>query len=686
MASIDTNQLIRQLKLIYGANAEFRDGQLEAIQAVLSGERTLVVQKTGWGKSLIYFMSAYFLRKQGRGPCIVISPLLALMNNQIEAAALYGLTALAYNSQNREQWSDIEEKIQNNGVDVLFISPERLADQEFVSRILSMIAENIGMLVVDEAHCISDWGHDFRPDYRRIVNIVQQMPENVPILATTATANNRVIDDIVAQFGKSLHILRGELTRESLYIQIIHLNHKEERLAWLLENVSKFSGTGIIYCLTVQDCITISAWLVKNGIDAYAYTGQMETETRYMLERKFLENGMKVLVATVAYGMGIDKPDISFVIHFQKPGNVVAYYQQIGRAGRAIQRAYAILLVGAEDDVISEYFIKTAFPLAKELNTVVQEIDSSDGIKRTELLHKINMKAGRLDNALKFLLINGDVYSEKSKYFKSPKPWIPDLSHSEQITKMRFNELDQMNCFVQTKNCYMEFVAKELNDASAHPCGHCGNCNPVEGFPTSVTQERVVEALAFLRGDNFTISPRKRWPDNKAIKPEETYETGFALSNYGDAGWGRVVSKNKYKNHHFSDDLVEASVDILRRHCLEWNIDVVTSVPSLRRPLLVRDFAERVAAKLGLVYIDSITKVTDTPEQKTMQNSAFQLENVLKSFQVVKSLSGNVLLIDDMVDSRWTLTVCSQELLQNGAAKVYVFALANTSGGGGTDS
>ncbi|MDR1532470.1 MAG: RecQ family ATP-dependent DNA helicase [Clostridiales bacterium] len=689
MSNFDVQKLNVYLRQIYGSNAVFREGQLEAIQAVLSGKRTLVVQKTGWGKSLIYFLSARILRDMGKGPCIIISPLLALMNNQIESAKKVNLNTVTINSQNTDEWKEIEKQIANNKADALFISPERLANQEFMTKVMDKITKNIGMLVVDEAHCISDWGHDFRPDYRRIINVIRLMPSNVPLLATTATANDRVIQDICQQFGANVHVLRGSLTRDSLYIQIIHLNRKEERLAWLIENINNLQGTGLIYCLTINDCHVVSNWLSKHGINAFAYTGQMDSENRKILETRFINNKIKVLVATVAFGMGIDKPDISFVIHFQKPGNVVAYYQQIGRAGRAIKRAYAILLVGEEDDAITQYFVNSAFPTVYEMDEVIRTISAADGITISLLSEKINLSRKRIENALKFLVINGDIYKEGSKYYKSPKAWVPDMTYGEQITLIRNDELKQMKELTILKSCYMEFIARQLNDTLAYPCGHCGNCAPEEGYPDTVSRGFVLEALEYLKGRCLEIEPRKRWPapveGTCIIQPQETYRSGYALSNYGDAGWGRIVSKNKYVDNCLSEELVEASYSLLEKHCKKWGVQYITSVPSRRRPNLVRDFAVLLSKRLQIPYKDSIKKTSDTAEQKIMKNGFKQFNNANSSFCVSFPLSGNVLLIDDMADSRWTLTVCSYKLIKAGAENVYVFALANTSGSGGSD-
>jgi len=690
-------EVTKYLKQAFGRDAEFRDGQLDAILAVLNRKRVLVVQRTGWGKSMIYFLSTKILRSKGCGPTIIISPLLALINNQLNPAERLNLLSRTINSNNQDDWDEIINEIYNDNVDILFISPERLANDDFQKKVLNKINKSIGMLVIDEAHCISDWGHDFRPDYRRIVNIVKFLPENVPLLATTATANKRVIEDIKLQLGKDILIQRGSLVRESLIIQVIHLDRKEERLAWLIENINKINGTGIIYCLTRNDCNIVNKWLNQNGISSCAYYSGLksnkgeERNERLRIENIFMENKIKVIVATTAFSMGIDKPDISFVIHFQKPGNVVSYYQQIGRAGRALDKAYAILLAGSEDDDIAEYFINTAFPTYKEIDGIVKLLESNDGMTKGEIMNQIDISNGRFDNSIKFLSVSGDVYKEKTKYYKSVKPWKPDVEYSKKISSTRKKELKRMNDFINTNECYMKFVASELNDETASDCGKCTNCINQPIFPEKPLRENILKAIKFLKKDYFPINPRKVWPvgirieDSNKISDLFRCQEGWALSSYGDAGWGRIVRHNKYVDNYFSDDLVDASVELLKGSIAENEIDWVTSVPSLRRPDLVRSFAKRLAIKLKLPYYDSIIKTKDSKQQKELHNSNMQFKNAWYSLDVSEIKSGNVLLVDDMVDSRWTFTVCGYKLIRRGSGKVYPFALSNTAGAGGDD-
>lgn len=689
MLKYTAEELYTELKNCYGKNAEFHDGQREAVMAVLDGKRTLVVQKTGWGKSLVYFMATKIIRKKISKISLIISPLLVLMDNQIDSAMKLKLNVKTINSTNGSDWNDIVESVLNDEVDALIISPERLANEEFNEKLREGILDKIGLFVVDEAHCISDWGHDFRPDYRRIVNLVKLFPSNMPVLATTATANNRVINDIKAQLGDDLIISRGSLLRESIAIQTISLDSREERLAWLLEYISSIPGTGLIYCLTVNDCRLVANWLSSNGISCKPYYADLTPEEKEETAALFVNNKIKALSATVAFGMGYDKPDIGFVIHFQRPGNIVAYYQQIGRAGRQIPKAYAILLYGEEDDIINEYFIESAFPTEEVMNKIIEIISNNPGIKKNGIQRYANIKYAHIDKCIKYLEVNGDIYVEKSKYYKSAKAWKPDLKRSREITAIRKKELERMIEFSKSSDCYMRFIANELDDKNACDCGKCSNCLGHKLFGTGITREDVLLAQNFIRDDFNIIKPRKQWPDSGCaesgkigIEPECLLEEGRVLSNYGDAGWGREVSYDKYEALYFRDELVIASYNLLREFVVENNIKALTYIPSLRRPNLVKSFANRLAEKLGLEFFTAIKKTADAVCQKKMNNSYNQWKNANDSFGIVEIRKENTLLVDDMVDSGWTFTCCGYKLRKAGNGKIYPFALANSAGKG----
>src|SRR6185369_721185 len=387
------------LDQMLGPSAGFREGQWQAIEAIVrQRSRVLVVQRTGWGKSLVYFLATKLLREQNAGPTILVSPLLSLMRNQIDAATRIGIRAFTINSSNRAEWDAAESALAHDICDILLISPERLANERFMKSVLPGMSGRAGLFVVDEVHCISDWGHDFRPDYRRIVRVIESLPAGIPVLGTTATANDRVVADVQQQLGPGLVVLRGSLARTSLRLQNIVLSSQAERLAWLAENIQKFKGSGVIYCLTVADVERVSNWLKSQGISADAYhAGDNAKMDREALEKALLGNELKALVATVALGMGFDKPDLAFVIHFQRPGSVVHYYQQVGRAGRAVDRAYGILLSGREDDDIQDYFIESAFPSPEAVMSILDALAASGGLSMNELLARVNVSRSVAD-------------------------------------------------------------------------------------------------------------------------------------------------------------------------------------------------------------------------------------------------------------------------------------------------
>ena len=458
------------IKSLYGSNASFRDGQYEAIEATMTQKRTLVVQRTGWGKSLVYFVCTKLMREQGKGVTMVVSPLLVLMRNQIEAAEKMGLKCDVLNSTVKDRREDILTSLEDNELDLILITPETLFAEDVQTRLRNI---SIGLFVIDEAHCISDWGHDFRLDYGNLRKIVQQLPANVPILATTATANDRVIADLQKQLGDKVYVSRGPLTRDSLYIQVLNKPDKIERYAWILENVPKLEGSGIIYCLTQRDCDYLAEFLKKNKVSAAAYysrNGEEGENLNHEIEEKFRTNKLKVIVATIKLGMGYDKGDIAFVIHYQMPSNIVSYYQQIGRAGRNIDKAYIFLMYGKEDEEILNYFINTAFPTEQETKKIVDYIGDRDGVRIGQIVSAINIRKSRIDKALAFLINDGFIRKDKGAYYITPKKFVYDREHYDAITAIRKNETEQMKRLAQTKECYSKYIVSCLDDKAAKEC------------------------------------------------------------------------------------------------------------------------------------------------------------------------------------------------------------------------
>ena len=475
---------LRHLRLALGdPMADFRPGQWESIQALLDRRRLLVVERTGWGKSMVYFLATRLLRDAGAGPSLLISPLLSLMRNQLEAAARMGVRAESINSTNPDDWERIEQELRDNKIDILLVSPERLANEKFRDSVLAHIAERVGLFVVDEAHCISDWGHDFRPDYRRIVRVLQALPSNIPVLATTATANDRVVNDVISQLGKDIRLVRGPLVRESLKLQNITMESPAARMAWLAKTIPSLPGSGVVYTLTQRDAERVAQWLRINDIAAKAYHADVAdseggTPQREELEQQLLRNDLKVLVATVALGMGFDKPDLGFVIHFQRPASVVHYYQQVGRAGRAVDEAFGILLHGEEDDPIADFFIRNAFPPQQHVEAILGELDKADGgLSVRELEARLNLKHSQLEKALKYLSVElpapiTKIGSKWNVTAAAERYRINDV-YVEAITAMRREEQTQMQAYMAHEGCLMEFLARTLDDPHAGPCGKC---------------------------------------------------------------------------------------------------------------------------------------------------------------------------------------------------------------------
>ncbi|MBK5288193.1 MAG: RecQ family ATP-dependent DNA helicase [Acidimicrobiia bacterium] len=676
-ADVSTAALSTLRALVNSPVADFRAGQLDAITALVEERRrVLVVQRTGWGKSAVYFVATRLLRDRGAGPTVIVSPLLALMRNQVDAGERGGVVSVSINSNNRDEWDDISARLDRDEIDVLLISPERFANSTFRESILPTLAPRVGMLVVDEVHCISDWGHDFRPDYRRIAEVLNLLPPGVPVLGTTATANDRVVADIETQFGDAMLTIRGSLARPSLILDTLRMPSQPDRLAWLAQVIPTLPGTGIVYCLTIADCQRVAGWLTREGIDAAAYSGDSDPELRRVLEDRLLANELKVLVATSALGMGYDKPDLAFVIHFQSPGSPIAYYQQVGRAGRALTEAHGVLMSGHEDRDIQDYFIRTAFPPADRANAIVDLLaDRGDWTRIGDIEAEVNIRRGRLTSMLKILEVEGVVTRDGTKYRRTALDWTYPTERIDTITEQRRAEQRVMDDYLASDTCLMELLGRALDDPTASACGRCSRCTGTS-LPVELDQDRVVRAREYLRSQPLTIDPRKMRAAGGRIPADLQLESGRALAFLGDGGWGGIV-RDQRADGAFSDELVDALVRLVRNWEPNPRPKWVTAVPSRRAPTLVASLAERVAEGLRLPYRATLDQIRDTEPQARMENSAQQHRNVLDAFAVVGPVpTGAVLLVDDIVDSRWTLTEAGAMLRGAGAEAVIPLALA----------
>lgn len=668
------------LEQIAGPGARFRSGQWEAIDALVNRRgKALVVQRTGWGKSAVYIIATRLLRERGAGATVIVSPLLALMRNQIDMAARAGVRAETVNSANRDDWDGVFERIERREVDLVLISPERLANPRFVEQVGPHLFGQMGLLVVDEVHCISDWGHDFRPDYRRLARLVSNLAPGVPVLGTTATANDRVIADVAEQLGDDLLISRGTLDRESLALQVIDLPGHAERMAWLATHIPGLPGSGIVYCLTIRDANRVGDWLASQGIAAKAYTGQTEEAERLAIEAELDAGDLKVVVATSALGMGYDNPHVHFVVHYQSPGSPIAYYQQVGRAGRAVDAAYGVLLTGKEDRDIQDYFIDTAFPAERHVTETLALLTEAPR-KRSELLRHVNIAYGRLDAMLKVLEVEGAVFREHSTWHRSAHAWTYPRERVASVTAARRREQQAMVAYAAGRECLMEALRHQLDDAGAGPCGRCAVCSG-RGLPETYDESLLAIAAGFLRRTDIPIAARKRWSAELGFPaPKDVQlDDGIALSFWGDPGYGDQVRTGKYRDGAFSTALVQATAQMIERWARDPAPEWITAIPSHRHPDLVPRLAMELSQTLGLPYIQTLRTRGNLPQQKEMANSELQARNARGSLDLLQPVHGSGLLIDDIVDSGWTLTIAGLLLKGAGATHVYPVVLANAS-------
>ena len=680
----DSVQALR--KLTNNQHAEFREGQREAIDAIVNDKvRVIVVQRTGWGKSALYFVATHLLRQQGMGPSLIISPLLALMNNQIDAARKLGLRAYTINSANDLGLGELTELLESDQVDVLLISPERLANPEFAEKIMPLVGRRPGLIVIDEVHCISDWGHDFRPDYRRLGQLISRLPAGIPVLGTTATANDKVIADVSMQLGEGLPVFRGPLRREGLSLSVLDLPDRAARLVWIDKNLETLPGTGIIYCLTQRDVDTVAGYLERRGhkVARYRSGNDIDQDEKVLSLEKLLRNEIKAVVASTALGMGYDKPDVGFVIHFQSTDSLVGYYQQVGRAGRALETSFGVMMRGAEDKNIHNYFMKGTFPNEETVDRILTVFESANGPLSTSAIEKqVNLRSGAIESTLKQLYVEGIVDRVKAKtYARTLKKWVYPRERVEQTLNSKRKNAELVGEYFGTSECRMRFLVNHLNDADSGDCGICDNCSGNK-LVASFSSEELIEAQRYLRREYLRIEPRIRNWDNTTIESSERLVEGRCLCKWKDGGIGDRIATEKQVDHRFSDEVVGFALEMISEWKMPEKPTWVTCVPSTKSGDLVPDVARRIAEKLGIPFLPVVSKVRATKAQKGMENSAHQGANVSGAFKLVGDLpAGPVFLVDDLVDSRWTLTEVGRILRQSGSGNVYPLTLASTQSG-----
>ncbi|TFD04672.1 DEAD/DEAH box helicase [Cryobacterium sp. TMT1-66-1] len=693
-------------------DASWHDGQYEAIETLVDHRRrALVVQRTGWGKSAVYFVATLLLRRQGAGPTILVSPLLALMRDQVAAAARAGVRAVSINSSNAHEWSDVLRQLDADEVDVLLVSPERLNNPSFRDEQLPALIARVGLLVVDEAHCISDWGHDFRPDYRRLRELIAQMPTGVPVLATTATANSRVVQDVAEQVGMvatgfngagttagtaEVVTIRGPLARSSLRLGVLSLPDSRARLAWLLSHLGDLPGSGIIYTLTVAAAEDTARLLREAGHAVRAYTGQTDTAEREESEGLLKTNQVKALIATSALGMGFDKPDLGFVLHLGAPSSPVAYYQQVGRAGRATASADVLLLPGAEDEAIWHYFATASMPNQAKALAVIGALEAAGAPLSTPALEaRVDLRRTPLELLLKVLDVDGAVHRVKGGWQSTGQPWVYDQERYERIAAARLGEQRAMLEFESTTRCRMEFLQRALDDDSAVACGRCDNCQGV-WYPSDVADDAAATAAKSLDRVGVAIDVRAQWPTGMSslgvaatgkIALGDRAEPGRALARLTDLGWGGPL-RDLFETQGTDAAAPPAMLAACVRVLAEWEWAerpvAIVGVPSRRHPLLIDSVAASLASIGRLPWLGALSWANGGPTGEPGGSSAYRLSSVWDRFAVGPELAEAlapfagrpILLIDDLADSRWTLTVASRVLRQHGASAVLPFALA----------
>ncbi len=693
----------RCLRALAGQQASLRPDQWSAIKAlVVDRRRALVVQRTGWGKSAVYFIATALLRERGEGPTVIVSPLLALMRNQIAAAERAGIRAATINSSNNEDWEEIYAEIRAGQVDVLLVSPERLNNPSFRDLILPRLANSAGMIVIDEAHCISDWGHDFRPDYRRLRDVVAGLPHGVPVLATTATANARVTRDVAEQLGTGRGdplptlVLRGPLDRDSLQLSVLRLPQAALRLGWLADYLGGLPGSGIVYTLTVAAAHEVAEFLRDRGYAVEAYTGQTDPAQRLDIEESLLTNKLKAVVATSALGMGYDKPDLGFIVHLGAPQSPVAYYQQIGRAGRGVEHAEVILLPATEDRDIWAYFASLAFPPERVVRATLDALAGASGpLSLAALEAQVDLGRSRLEAMLKVLDVDGAVRRVGRGWEATGEDWAYDAERYARVAAERAREQQAMLGYVATTGCRMDYLRRELDDPAAAPCGRCDNCTG-DARTATVSQASEDTARTRLQRPGVTLQPRRMWPSGMSklgvaatgrISAGEAAEPGRSVGRLTDIGWGvtlRRLLADGAPDQAVPDNLFNAVVQVLAAWDWDSRPIAVATVPSRTRPTMIAALGERIAATGKLTHLGSLDYLGGEPPGR-QHNSAQRLAALTRTLTVPDPLAaalaktdGPVLLVDDRVDTGWTMTFATKLLRDCGAPAVLPFALAVT--------
>jgi ATP-dependent DNA helicase RecQ len=679
----------RVIAAMAGPDARLREDQATAVAALCEpAARVLVVQATGWGKSAVYWAATAVRRSEGAGPTLVVSPLLSLMRDQVAAAGRAGLRAATLNSSNVDAWAEVEASLAAGDLDVLLVSPERLANPGFGRRVLDGLAGNLGLLVIDEAHAVSDWGHDFRPDYRRVSDVLQRLNPDTPVLATTATANARVTDDVAHQLGEATLVLRGTLARTSLQLSVVSRLTPLERYAWVVDHLPDLPGSGIVYTLTVADAERLAAAVSRvhgEAVPVAAYTGQLDAAARHDLEDALRDNRLKALVATSALGMGYDKPDLGFVVHVGAPPSPVSYYQQVGRAGRAISHAPAVLLPSDADSGVWDYFATATIPVPEQVDRVLEVLGASGGepMSVAAVEAQSGVRRGRVELMLKQLAVDGVVDRVEGGWVSTGVSWAYDAEHYDGVVAVRRREAEIMRAYTRGERCLMQLLQESLDDPSAEPCGRCSVCRG--GLPDELaarpSDETVKAVTELLRGQVHLLEPRKMWPGGAfgargKIPASEMPEVGRTLVFADAPEWRETVAAVFARDADAPDEVKHACVQLLAQWRTTWAArpEVVVDLPAAGFPLLTGSVAVHLAAvgRLDRASLPAPGSPPDLRETSSAGEAAYWRDRLASTeAETGAAVRGRaVLLVVDASSSLWPVTVAAAALRRAGASVV----------------
>ncbi len=652
----------------------FHPGQREIIEQLVQGRRVLAIQRTGWGKSLCYQMASLYFPHL----TIVFSPLKALMRDQCQRCnENYSIPSAIVSSDfsEKENQETLKRAVAGQ-LKLLFIAPERLSNALWQNYVLQL---RVSMIVIDEAHCISTWGHDFRPHYRRLVRLLEAIPDNTPVLGLTATANKRVEEDILQQMGKNVWIIRGTMHRPNLYLHVRQVGSAGEKLAYLAEVLPNCPGTGIVYTATQNDAEMVASFLSQQGLSAEYYHANRNDETRQDIEKRLMTNQYKVVCSTNALGMGIDKRDVRFIIHYHIPPSPIHYYQEMGRAGRDGQTAWCVLLYDPQDLSIQKHFIAAAKPTSDRYETVLSIIRSSSReLRESDLMRS----TGFTQTTMRTLLADleeQDFIERNDKdrtYTHTYHPGTIDFSAYDSVREQKLRELNDMQQYAMSAQCYMGYLTEYLGDQAGYSCGVCSYCQP-GNFPFIVPSQRIQATVGYFLNEEWLPRIEKR---GGAKSP--SHEAGWSLSYHGNSHIGKLVRASKYEGAGpFPVQLVIRAVEIIQKRYPIHTIDAIVSVPPTKSGTLVENFAQHVASLLHKPYLPIVIKISTTREQKDLTNRLQKEDNVKGAFSVQPAgeiTDRTLLLIDDIYDSGCILKEVGRTLMLAGAKAVYPLTITRT--------